>query len=265
MNPAPCPIFVINLPGSTARLEDAARQFASAGLAFERIEAVDGRKLPAEELARLAPDNRGAFYHSLTPGEIGCYLSHLKALRTIVERGVPAAVVFEDDFVLRPGFGACLRELLAMGDSLPDVVKLHGTRRRGHAIRTLRCGAELVRSSDPPICAVATLWTRDAAIRMIASSECLRRPFDVALKHWWDLGLDVQWVSAPVVSDSPRHTEQSTIGNRKVRLLGQRLRQIRYRWIYAVEREYRYAQRFGVMAWLRSFNRISEHGRDSGL
>ncbi|MBM4099817.1 MAG: glycosyltransferase family 25 protein, partial [Planctomycetes bacterium] len=85
---SPCPIFLINLPGSHARLQDAERQFRGAWLEFERIEAVDGRKLPPDELARLAPDNRGAFYHRLTPGEIGCYLSHLRAVRTIVDRSL---------------------------------------------------------------------------------------------------------------------------------------------------------------------------------
>ena len=106
-----CPILLINLASSVARLEEASRSLAAEGLAFERIEAVDGRLLDATQRAALAPDNRGWFYQPLTPGEIGCFMSHLVALRAIVARGWQVAAVFEDDFSVRPGLAACLREL----------------------------------------------------------------------------------------------------------------------------------------------------------
>lgn len=261
MSAQPCPIFLINLPGSTARLEDAARQLGSAGLSFERIEAVDGRKLPAEELARLAPDNRGAFYHSLTPGEIGCYLSHLKALRTIVERGVPAAVVFEDDFVLKPEFGACLRDLLALGERLPDMVKLYGARRRGEPMDPLPCGVRLMRSTSPPICSTCTLWTLRGARKFLEGGDVMLRPVDVQLKHWWEQGLDIAWASPPVVEDSPVHTPASTIGSRRVFGLRGHARQLGYRWSYAIERELRYVARHGIARWARSFTSLPRTGR----
>ena len=256
----PCPVFLINLPKSTARLADAERQFAAAGLAFERIEAVDGRTLAPEELERLAPDNRTDFYHRLTPGEIGCYLSHLRAIRAIVERGLPAAAVFEDDFQLRPGFADCLRELVSMGDRLPDVVKLYGARRRGEVRHELACGARLVRSASPPICCTSALWTLAGARRFLQGGDRMRRPVDVQLKHWWEQDLEILWTCPPVVVDSPVHMPVSTIGSRRVSGLAARARQWSYRWTYAAERELRYAGRHGLAGWLRSMSRASPSG-----
>ena len=42
---APCPILVINLRSSTARWAKASAELTAAGLAFERLEAADGRIL----------------------------------------------------------------------------------------------------------------------------------------------------------------------------------------------------------------------------
>jgi|LauGreDrversion4_2_1035121.scaffolds.fasta_scaffold01724_10 glycosyl transferase family 25 len=258
---SPCPIFLINLPGSHARLQDAERQFRGAWLEFERIEAVDGRKLPPDELARLAPDNRGAFYHRLTPGEIGCYLSHLRAVRTIVDRALPAAVVFEDDFLLQPGFTACVRELLALGDRLPDLVKLYGARRRGEPRHTLPCGVRLMRSSSPPICSTCTLWTLKGARKFLDGGDRMVRPVDVQLKHWWEQDLDILWASPPLVVDSPVHTPASTIGSRRVTGIRGHAQQASYRWGYALQREARYLAGHGLAAWARSFTRVPRDGR----
>ena len=257
----PCPILLINLPGSTGRLADAQRQFADAGLHFERIDAVDGRRMAPAEIAAHCPDNSDSFYSPLTPGEVGCYLSHLAALRAIVARGLPAAVVFEDDFRLLPGFVPCLRELLALGDGLPDLVKMYGARSRGEVVRRLGCGAALVRSSSPPICSTCTLWTQRGARRMLAASASLRRPVDVQLKHWWEEDLDIHWLAPPTVTDSPEHTPASTIGSRKVVSALGRVRKMRYRWGYAVERECRYAMRHGLAGWARSLMPLPRNAR----
>ena len=261
--PMQCPIFLINLPSSRDRLADAERQFAAAGLSFERIDAVDGRKIPAQELAAMCPDNSRDFYSPLTPGEVGCYLSHLKALRTMLDRGLERCVVFEDDFVLEPAFAQCLSELLALGDGLPDMVKMYGARKRGQAVGRLGCGASLVRSSSPPICSTCTLWTNRGARKLLSASASMRRPVDVQLKHWWEEDLDILWVAPPPVKDSPVHMAASTIGSRKVHSAAGRVRKLRYRWGYAIEREFRYAGRHGFAGWLRSFTPLPRNARRS--
>ena len=83
----PCPILVINLRSSTARWEKVSAELASTGLLFERHEAVDGRLFSAAEIAQLAPWDSSAFFKPLSPGEIGCFLSHVSAAERIVREG----------------------------------------------------------------------------------------------------------------------------------------------------------------------------------
>jgi len=261
LSAAPCTIFVINLDRSVARLENATRQLHGAGLEFERIPAIDGRMLPEAELSRLCPDNSRHFFAPLTPGEVGCWLSHARALRTMVDRGLPHCVVFEDDFELRPGFARCLRELLALGDRLPDAVKMFGARGRGEVLAALPGGELIVRSNSPPICSTCTLWTERGAQKLLRASTQLRRPIDVDIKHWWELDLDVAWVSPPVVVDSQEHMRSSTIGDRRVTGAGGRVAQLRYRWTYAIERHWRCMRGRGFAGWLRSLRRVSPAAR----
>ena len=258
MKAAPCPIFVINLDRSVARLENVTRQLHGAGLEFERIPAIDGRMLPEAELSRMCPDNSRHFFAPLTPGEVGCWLSHARALRTMVDRGLPHCVVFEDDFELRPGFARCLGELLALGDRLPDAVKMFGTRSHGEVLAALPGGERVVRSNSPPICTTCTLWTDRGARKLLAASSRIMRPIDVQLKHWWEMDLDVAWASPPPVVDCVECMQHSTIGDRRVRGMGQRLSQIRYRWGYAAARQWHCLRIGGPTRWLRSLTRVPQ-------
>lgn len=102
---------VINLERHQTRLNAVRAELKTAGLKFERMPAVDGRQLSAEELhANVTAIGR----HLLTPGMIGCFLSHRRCWRECVESGGPL-IVFEDDALLAPDFlrrlDVALREL----------------------------------------------------------------------------------------------------------------------------------------------------------
>lgn len=91
--------YLINLDRGSDRLAVSAKLFADAGLAFERVPAVDGKALSRARRSEVCPPVR--FYlanaHRALPGEIGCVLSHLAAWRTAFAGYVPAAAFFEDD------------------------------------------------------------------------------------------------------------------------------------------------------------------------
>src|SRR6185503_12685069 len=85
--------FYINLDRSDARRSQMERELATYGLSerFTRMPGVDGRT--------LAP---GASKRK--PGEIGCYLSHLRALEAGRAAGGPVHVL-EDDVILSESIG----------------------------------------------------------------------------------------------------------------------------------------------------------------
>lgn len=110
------PAFVINLRERTTRLDAFARRARSAGLSCERIDAVDTRDLAklsaradaidGEAHARLLETVRRGHrlsHADLTPGAIGCALSHVEVSRRALRRRLPCALVFEDDAWLWAG------------------------------------------------------------------------------------------------------------------------------------------------------------------
>ncbi|CAO3383219.1 glycosyltransferase family 25 protein [Azospirillum argentinense] len=121
------PVYCINLARSAARRAHMDGEFARIGWAARYVRAVDGPLLvdAAAMLASgaLAADNEG-LTGPLTAGEIGCYLSHERAWRSIRDGGARAALVCEDDVRFRAPF--LDREALAA--ALPedcDILYLH--------------------------------------------------------------------------------------------------------------------------------------------
>lgn len=99
-------IFVINLARRKERMDFMEGQFASLGLGFERVDAVDGELLPKEERTKAVDGFRWwcSQGYRARAGEIGCALSHRKALAKVVQEGLPCACIMEDDVTLGEGF-----------------------------------------------------------------------------------------------------------------------------------------------------------------
>lgn len=93
--------YVINLNRSPGRLTAVTENLRKEGLAFERIQAVDGA-----QLSRLVrSDNATRLCANFcTDGQIGCGMSHIKAWQKIIDDGVSAAIIMEDDVKLVDGF-----------------------------------------------------------------------------------------------------------------------------------------------------------------
>ena len=93
--------YVINLDRSPGRLTAVTENLRKQGLAFERIQAVDGANL--SRLIRR--DNATSLCANFcTDGQIGCGMSHMKAWRKVIEDDVDAAMIMEDDAKLVDGF-----------------------------------------------------------------------------------------------------------------------------------------------------------------
>ena len=91
--------YVINLPSARDRWEAIEARLRTAGLSYTRIEGVNGREL------RLPIPEFDEFRHRLMtgrrpiPAEIGCYLSHIKAIDAFLasDASCTHALIFEDD------------------------------------------------------------------------------------------------------------------------------------------------------------------------
>jgi glycosyl transferase family 25 len=90
--------YVINLPRSAARRESISSELAALSIPHEFVDAVDGREMTADDRAALVDEAAVAKYpHWLTPGQIGCSLSHRRVYERVAAGDDPVALVLEDD------------------------------------------------------------------------------------------------------------------------------------------------------------------------
>jgi glycosyl transferase family 25 len=186
-------IAVINLATQEARWRSASRQFLAFGLNPTRKEAVDGTALTSSERDELydEPLNRRKYHKPLRPGEIGCYASHLRCWRELVDSGERAMAIFEDDIEIAPDLP---RVLDALGRArVPcDLVKLIG--RSEERIRDsvpLCRGRDLIAYRRVPSLTGAYVITADGARKLLRSRPPFGRPVDVDIRHWWEHDLRV--------------------------------------------------------------------------
>lgn len=104
--------YCINLEKRDDRRRSAGAEFEREGLDVEFFPATDGRVNPPPGLY-------------VNPAEYGCSMSHTRVWRDMVEKGYPAALVFEDDVRLVPNFISKLIEVLNDAEGIPwDIIHL---------------------------------------------------------------------------------------------------------------------------------------------
>jgi glycosyl transferase family 25 len=179
------PVFVINLDGSQNRMDMISARLAAQKVAFHRVPAVDGRKL---DLSGLADDDacRREMGRSIQPGEVGCYLSHLKAMRAFVESGAEYGVVLEDDAIPTADFAPTLAALVpflqANRHLQVDAINL-GASDFKYATRIAKVGeVAVLRAHRFPMLATAVLWSRAGAESLLRDHDIVRYPWDNFLR-----------------------------------------------------------------------------------
>lgn len=109
-------VVVINMAKEAARWEECSARLRATGTdVFERLEAVDGRKLSPGDKKELCT----AYCRAVcTPAMAGCALSHMKAWRKCVDDGLPSLLVLEDDVLFTEDAVQGARK--GMGELPPD-------------------------------------------------------------------------------------------------------------------------------------------------
>lgn len=131
------PVFVINLDRAPERLAHMRGQLERIVAPFERIAAVDGRRLDADAVARAtAHDVKARLRPALTRAELGCFLSHAAAWQRVVDGGHAYGCIMEDDVEFASDFSYWLDRT----DQYPagfDVLKLEAIGKHEHRRATV--------------------------------------------------------------------------------------------------------------------------------
>ncbi len=184
----PAEIWVVSLATAEARRNGFAERAGNAALPWRFFDACTG---PAEgmELDELAiRKNKG---RALTRGEIGCYASHYSIWRDMVARGVPQAIVLEDDTLVDWAY----LERLARADLHAtgiDYLRLYAKRPtwqrvvRGDFLQHSRTVIELIGLAYGTQGYAITL---EGARRLSEHCRLVRRPIDDEMDRSWAHGM----------------------------------------------------------------------------
>lgn len=187
------PSFVINLDGSPERLRQAETMFAGLSREIQRVPAVDGRRFAAADVPRYDEAATLAYMgRRLLGGELGCFLSHVRAAEAFLATGKEAGFVFEDDALvpdaLFPVAEAAVDWLGANGLIGWRLINLgYSPSFAWTALTMLQHGErrhELCQAHYFPMGAFALLWSRRGAEEFLAVAATIRAPVDNTLRHW---------------------------------------------------------------------------------
>jgi glycosyl transferase family 25 len=174
--------ILISLKRSENRRKQAVEALATKPhLQWEILEGIDGLQLqytPSEY--REAKVSRLLGF-SLTPSEIGCFLSHRLAWIKCVEKDYDT-LILEDDFAFKPHFEQAITTLYAQYPSW-DIARLQGLVATPDSPLASGPNYQIVTNNEDPLGATAYIIKPAAAKKLIAYSSEIFEPLDHFLEH----------------------------------------------------------------------------------
>jgi len=175
-------IVVISLTGATARRNSAQDQLKQSNLDWQFLDAVDGRlfETPPEEYNEKKVKKLLGF--SLSPSEIGCFLSHKKAWQLCCERN-QSLLILEDDFQIPTSFDNVVNDILSTPVNW-DIIRLQGISKTDHEfIHKINETHSLVRNNHDPLGTTGYIIKPKAAANLLKHSRNIFEPVDHFLEH----------------------------------------------------------------------------------
>ena len=194
-------VYVLNLARAVERKQSIERSAALVGVKLDFIEAVDGRLLNDEQRGLVDHSRRKKITpYLLADGEIGCWLSHRRALQALVDSGQSMAAILEDDVALCPDFSNVLNAIQTHG-GIFDMVTLHQNfhRRAFIPCRSLVAGTRMGRVRYMQTGNVGYVITRNAAKAFLAATPRFVHAVDKEMHRYWASKLDIYALSRPIV------------------------------------------------------------------
>lgn len=209
--------FIIHLERATARLAQVERLRQVLPIAPSIIQAVDGASMTGPQQAHYKRHLlRPSYPFPLRPAEVATFLSHRACWQAIVDQGLDAALILEDDVALEePTFSRALAAAQAhmvQGDLVRFPIKLR--EKPGKILSTDRDPCVMVPRSIG-LGMVTQIVTRDAARVLLEKTRHFDRPVDTYLQMRWDHGLRVLTVWPSGVREISEDLGGSLIGKRK--------------------------------------------------
>ncbi|MDQ6436496.1 glycosyltransferase family 25 protein [Mesorhizobium sp. LHD-90] len=240
--------FIIHLGRAEARKVQVDRLTATLPLPVNVVDAVDGLALGDDEIeAAYRRHLHGPRYpFALRKAEIGCFLSHRKAWQAIVDGGLDAGLIVEDDVEpIEGSFGPALAlamRTIRAGDYIRFPYRSH----TDSGAEAAKAGeVTLVEPVHVGLGMQMQLVGRQAAAELLKMTETFDRPVDTTIQMRWLVKIRILAVRPPAVRQIG-HLLGGTVVQKKVKPLGEVLsREIKRAWYRLALRRRNSKQRKG--------------------
>ena len=212
-------IYVLSLPDDAHRRTRLEASLAPYQLSYRWIEGVDARSWTAQQMQNHLDQKQVEqnMWHEPIPGSIGCYLSHLKAYKALLDSDDEAAIILEDDAEITAEFATHL-SCLATAQAAIDIIFLCDRRpnRPAPVIGISDKGLAFTFKRFANIGANGYVINRKAAALLWSDYQRFGLEIDTLLNRWWQTGLSVATTMPELVT----HRDMgSSIGYDNIRLL----------------------------------------------
>lgn len=211
--------FIIHLARAENRRDQVAALRTALPCASEVVWAVDARApemMAAPGLAVHVPAHLSPRYpYVLRDTEVACFHSHRKCWQRIVDEGLSAVLILEDDIALDPVVFPAALKLALLAIRPGDLIRMPFKRREdvGRVIAA-NGGITLRQPQEVALGMQAQVVTLEAARRLLQATERFDRPVDCLLQMPWEHGARVLSVWPSGVSEHSAVLGGSTIGHK---------------------------------------------------
>ncbi len=203
----------LNLDHASDRWDYTRKNFAKVNVHLQRVSAVVGKNLPFP-----IPEHDSDAYQrwhgkATIPGEVGCYLSHIKAMDIFLDSQESHALICEDDVKPVDAFHEIIASALGQQEHW-DILRLSGFRNANpQTILSLTDGYALSVNLTFLAGTGAYVINRHAAKILREKLLPMYLPYDHALDREWEWGLKSLCVS-PLPIDQGEHDFRTQIQTR---------------------------------------------------
>lgn len=207
--------FVINMEHAVERYAFLERQLRQAGIEFSRVDGVDGRKLTFPMPGVSEWSYRILHGRYLSSTEVGCYLSHIKAIDQFLATELDYGLILEDDALLNVNLKDIIDAAIEFKDDW-DVLRLStvnsGKRFITHRMNGLGLGVCFTREKG----AAGYVLNRRAAKTFRKFLLPMRLAYDIAFDLEYLVGLKALGVEPLPINQRTEFASQIQFSIRKL-------------------------------------------------
>lgn len=181
-------VYLINLDSSTDRLAQASAELKKHNIEFERISAVDGRKLDVQTYEAYNSKQANALMgRDLLGAEIGCFLSHKCCVAEFLASDYDFVIVVEDDLEVISDLVITIEKTIQWLEKNQKgwyLINIGSTKRKLSKKLHQIGNHHLLKAYYFPVLTLGLVWSREGAQAFQNDLTQINAPIDVALQSW---------------------------------------------------------------------------------